>query len=178
MVTGAMARSRWIAVLVLGATFIAGATLGAASSRLLAENNRDERAASGEQQRTQRRGRTSIFDQIDLSAEQKAAVDSIMENRRREMDAFWKQHNPEVRAIIDSTRTEIDRVLTPEQRQKFEEFRKRREQQRREWERQGGTRPPASGIPMAPHGQGTDSGYQRSDTGHRAPGSLNEQQLL
>ena len=143
MVTGAMARSRWIALAVLSATFLAGAMLGAAAIRVLV----DDRAEQPQRPRPDgRRGGPgqgpSIFDQMGLTAAQKAGIDSVMENRRREMDAFWKLHNPEVRAIIDSARVEIDRLLTPEQRQQFQEFRERR---RREHPDRGGPDAPRPG---------------------------------
>jgi Spy/CpxP family protein refolding chaperone len=122
-----MARSRWIALAVLSATFLAGAMAGAATLKVVV----DDRAEQPRRERPDARRagpgeRPSIFDQMGLTAAQKAAMDSIMEKRRREMDAFWKEHNAEVRAIVDSARAEIDRILTPEQRKKFEEFRERR----------------------------------------------------
>ena len=40
-----------------------------------------------------------------------------LERRRDEVDAFWKEHGPEMRAIMDSARAEIRTVLTPEQHQ-------------------------------------------------------------
>jgi Spy/CpxP family protein refolding chaperone len=127
MVTGAMARSRWIALAVLSAIFLAGAALGAAALAVLSDDRQEQ------PERPQPDGRwggppggPSIFDQIGLTAEQKAGMDSIMERRRRQMDAFWEEHNPEVRAIIDSARAEVDRLLTPEQRQQYQEFRERR----------------------------------------------------
>jgi Spy/CpxP family protein refolding chaperone len=122
-----MARSRWIALAVLSATFLAGAALGAAALTVLRdEPSRQEGPPRPDGRRGGPGQRPSIFDQMGLTAAQKTAMDSIMEKRRREMDAFWKAHNPEVRAIIDSARAEIDRLLTPEQRKQFQEFRERR----------------------------------------------------
>jgi Spy/CpxP family protein refolding chaperone len=112
-----MARSRWIALAVLSATFLAGAMAGAATLRLLAPDDRAERPRWERPNgpRNGPGGRPSIFDEMGLTAGQKAAMDSIMEKRRREM-----------RASFDSARAEIDRLLTPEQRQKMQEFRERR----------------------------------------------------
>lgn len=144
MVRGAMARSRWIALAVLSATFLAGAAVGAAALTLLAGDRREQpqRPGTGGPWGERRNG-PSIFDQMGLTPEQRTAMDSIMEKRRRDMDAFWKQHNPEVRAIVDSARAEVDRLLTPEQRKKFEEFRERR---RREHPGRDGRMPPPPGA--------------------------------
>lgn len=143
MVRGAMARSRWIALAVLSAVFLAGAAVGAAAFTMLTRTRQEQPQRPGPGgPRTSRGNGPSIFDQMELTAAQKAAMDSIMEKRRREMDAFWKQHNPEVRAIVDSARAEVDRLLTPEQRQKFEEFRERRRREHTAPGRDGRMPPP------------------------------------
>jgi len=169
-----MTRSRWIAVAVLSATFLAGAMLGAATTRLLAserEEPRSEREADG--RRDARGPQPSVFDRLNLTAEQRAAVDSIMEKRGRDMAAFWKEHNPEVRGIVDSARVEIDRVLTPEQREKYEEFRERR---RREHSNPDGR----SGPPpnWGPGPGGPDGPRPESDDSARRPISYHEPQYL
>jgi Spy/CpxP family protein refolding chaperone len=122
-----MARSRWIAIAVMSATFLAGAMAGAATLRLLAEDRPAEpRRDRPDGRRAEPGERPSIFDRIGLTPEQKAAVDSVIEKRNRDLSAFWTENGPLLRAIADSTRAEIDRLLTPEQRQKLEEFRQRR----------------------------------------------------
>jgi len=152
MVRGAMARSRWIALAVLSAVFLAGAAIGAAALTVLGRDRQEmpRRPEPGSRWNGRSSG-PSIFDQMGLTAAQKSAMDSIMEKRRRDMDAFWKQHNPEVRAIVDSARAEVDRLLTPEQRQKFEEFRERR---RREHSGRDGRMPaPPPGPAESVHGR-------------------------
>lgn len=49
-----------------------------------------------------------------------------MERRRAEVDAFWSDHGPQLRAIMDSARAEMRAVLTPEQRVLEEQFRAER----------------------------------------------------
>jgi Spy/CpxP family protein refolding chaperone len=128
-----MARSRWIALAVLSATFLAGAMAGAATLRVLAGDDRAEqpRRERPNGPRTGPGDRPSIFDDLGLTAAQQAGMDSIMEKRRREM-----------RASFDSARAEIDRLLTPEQRQKMQEFRERR---RRDHSDRGAPPPPHPG---------------------------------
>ena len=143
--------SRWIAVAVMTATFLAGIMVGYAVPRLVGQESepapRADRRGDGE-----RRGRHSIFDELDLTAEQQAKRDSILEQGRRKMDAFWKEHGPEMRAVADSTRAQIDRILTPEQRQRVQEWREQRRKQREEWERNNGRAPGDERDRRAPSG--------------------------
>lgn len=130
MVINGSAKSRWIAVAVMTATFLAGVMVGYAVPRLFASEapapaERPAAARPGE-----RHERSSILDRLDLTAEQQVRRDSILEKRRREMNAFWDQYGPEMRAIVDSTRAEIDRMLTPEQRVEMEKFREKRRAER------------------------------------------------
>jgi Spy/CpxP family protein refolding chaperone len=149
MVTGAMGRSKWIAVAVLLATFLAGGMLGAATSRLLASDRAEQRSRQdGAERRDDRRGGRSIFDRMNLTAEQQAAVDSIMAKRTRDMKTFWEQNGPSMRAIVDSARAEVERVLTPTQLQQYQEFQKRRYHGPREPGTPGwGPPPPPDGKP-------------------------------
>lgn len=135
MVINGSAKSRWIAVAVMTATFMAGVMVGYAAPRLL---GREAPVAAAEPPAAApgaRRERTSIFDQLNLTPEQQVRRDSILEKRRREMNAFWEQYGPEMRAIVDSTRAEIDRMLTPEQRVEMEKFRAKRRERGEERER-------------------------------------------
>lgn len=120
------ARSRWIAVAVMTATFVAGMMVGYAVPRLFASEPPATVAPESGHRQGERRERSSILDQLDLTPAQEVKRDSILEKRRREMSAFWEQYGPEMRAIVDSTRAEINRMLTPEQRVELEKFREKR----------------------------------------------------
>lgn len=113
-------RARVLGLLVLAMMFAVGALAGAATMRVVAGDELPARAArdGGE--------RPGLFERLDLTAEQRAQVDAIMERRRREVDAFWQQHGPQLRTITDSARAEIRSVLTPEQRELEEQFRAER----------------------------------------------------
>lgn len=118
-------RARLMGLVVLVVMFAIGALAGAATMRVAAGEESDPRARSES-------GRPGLFETLQLTDEQQAQVDEIMERRRAEVDAFWKQNGPQLRAIMDSARAEIRAVLTPEQQALEEQFRAER---RRHYER-------------------------------------------
>jgi Spy/CpxP family protein refolding chaperone len=63
--------------------------------------------------------------ELGLSPEQQTRIDSIMDRRGRELRAVRGQVQPTLDSIIARTRRSIDSVLTPEQRTKAEEIRRK-----------------------------------------------------
>jgi hypothetical protein len=61
--------------------------------------------------------------ELGLSPAQSAAVDSITRHRMAQRDSLMAHTFPVMRALLDSTRSDIERVLTPAQRAKFEQLR-------------------------------------------------------
>jgi Spy/CpxP family protein refolding chaperone len=61
--------------------------------------------------------------ELGLSPAQSAAVDSVMHHRMAQRDSLMARTFPVMRALLDSTRIDIERVLTPDQRTKFEKMR-------------------------------------------------------
>jgi hypothetical protein len=61
--------------------------------------------------------------ELGLSPAQSAAVDSITRHRMAQRDSLMARTFPVMRALLDSTRSDIERVLTPDQRAKFEQLR-------------------------------------------------------
>ena len=110
-------RARTMGVVILAIMFGIGALLGAATMRVATSPESALRA--GEEPKK----RPGLFETLELTDEQRVQVDAIMERRRAEVDAFWKEHGPQLRAITDSARAEIRTVLTPEQRELEEQFR-------------------------------------------------------
>lgn len=108
-------RARVTGVLMLAIVFAAGALAGAATMRVV---NADESPVM----RSQKSG-PDLLDRLELTPEQRERVDVILERRRSEMEEFWDEHRPALRAIADSARAELRSVLTPEQRLIEEEFR-------------------------------------------------------
>ncbi|HEV7367142.1 MAG TPA: hypothetical protein VGN76_14955 [Gemmatimonadales bacterium] len=60
-----------------------------------------------------------------LSPEQQTRIDSIMDRQGRELRAVRGRVQPTLDSIIARTRRQVDSVLTPEQRRKAEEIRRK-----------------------------------------------------
>lgn len=110
-------RARAMGLLMLAVIFAVGAMTGAATMRV-ANGDRTEPREEVES----RERRPSLWDRLELTPEQRTQVDNIMERRRDEVQAFWNQHGPQLRAVMDSARADVRDVLTPEQRALEEEF--------------------------------------------------------
>lgn len=63
--------------------------------------------------------------ELGLTPAQMTQVDSIMGRSMAERHAIEDSVRPRMRAILDSTRSQIESILTPDQRQKFEAWRSR-----------------------------------------------------
>lgn len=127
-------RTRLVGVGLLLAAFVAGALSGAAVDRVLSaeEPERVERERGHDDDHDDRR--SYVIDRVEMSEEQRSAIDAILEERTERMRAVWREAEPRLDAITDSARAEIMQVLTPEQRAKYErklqERRKRRHDRR------------------------------------------------
>jgi hypothetical protein len=64
-----------------------------------------------------------LTSELGLSPVQSASVDSIMRHRMSQRDSLMAHTWPVMRQLLDSTRYDIERILTPAQRAKFEELR-------------------------------------------------------
>lgn len=63
---------------------------------------------------------------LDLTPEQQAAADSIFAQRSRQLAALRQGVEPDMKRIMDEARSQIDSLLTPEQKAKLEAMRKDR----------------------------------------------------
>ncbi len=97
---------------------------------------------------------------LHLSTEQTKSVASIMEERRRRLDAIEKEyapiygdvrakHEPKVKAIISETNHKLSEILNEEQKKMFEDWLKKVEEMRGRGgpRRQGEFGPPPQGRP-------------------------------
>jgi Spy/CpxP family protein refolding chaperone len=71
------------------------------------------------------RVRQRIASELGLTPAQIAQADSIIGHRMAERRAFEDSIRTRMRGMLDSTRSDIERILTPEQRQKFDAWRSR-----------------------------------------------------
>jgi Spy/CpxP family protein refolding chaperone len=69
--------------------------------------------------------RSRFAKEVGLSAEQQTRIDSIMDRQGRELRAIRSKVQPQLDSIISRTRREFDAVLTPEQRRKADEIRRK-----------------------------------------------------
>lgn len=60
--------------------------------------------------------------ELDLTATQQKAIDSIMAGNEAEFQALEQEMRPRMRSFLMRTRGQIDSVLTPGQREKFHKF--------------------------------------------------------
>jgi Spy/CpxP family protein refolding chaperone len=74
--------------------------------------------------------RQHIETELGLSAAQKTQVDSIWSQQMAKRQALDDTIGTRMRALMDSTRVAVDRVLTPEQRQKLAAMRAHRDSAR------------------------------------------------
>jgi Spy/CpxP family protein refolding chaperone len=140
-----MQRSKGFALLFLIGAFIAGVAIGVAADRVV------------EHDRPGRHGPRSPVDrmarELDLNAAQRAAVDSILEARRMQMRQLFNPIRPQMDSLMkigkvmgDSTHEQLRRVLTPEQRVKFDRMhadaKKRGAEARARWDSSRGMRRP------------------------------------
>lgn len=62
---------------------------------------------------------------LDLTDAQRKQIEVILERGHQRMEAIFADARPRVRQEIDATNAEIERVLTPQQREKFAKMRMR-----------------------------------------------------
>jgi Spy/CpxP family protein refolding chaperone len=121
-------RTRLVGFGLIAVVFMVGSMTGAAMDRVITAQT-TSREAKGEEAR-----RTHIIEQVEMTDEQRARIEAILERRSERMSATWAEIAPRLDAITDSARVEIMQVLTPEQQADYErrlEERAREREQRR-----------------------------------------------
>lgn len=125
--TNSSARGRWVAILVLLLVALAGGLAGVALDRLVllprhagahgpgGRHGGHMRAPPHERERA---FRDRMARELGLSDSQRVRIDSLMQQQLREVRAVRQATQPRLDSIIEGTRSRIDSVLTPEQREK------------------------------------------------------------
>ncbi|HWL39149.1 MAG TPA: hypothetical protein VNO75_02845 [Gemmatimonadaceae bacterium] len=118
-----MERSKGYALMFLLGAFVTGGALGFTADRVIGgESAWHKRGAESYRQRMAR--------ELDLNAGQQASIDSLMDQKKRQLVALYGPVQPELdslavaaRVISDSTHAQIKRLLNPEQQAKLDEMR-------------------------------------------------------
>lgn len=111
--------TRTTAVVVVLAAFLAGLVGGVAGELVyLIHNHRIIPARTGSRSMTKH-----LVDRLDrelkLDPQQRTKIETIVEARRQRIDSIWSSVRPAVMQEIDGTNAEIEKVLNPDQLQKF-----------------------------------------------------------
>ena len=110
-----MHRSKQLAAMFLLGAFLVGGTFGFTVDRMVGQRlvPPDTSSASMLEE---------FAEELDLTATQRAAVDTILDERHRLMDSIMAPVRPGLRAARDSARHQIARRLTPAQQTKFQAY--------------------------------------------------------
>ena len=110
-----MQRSKALALVFLLGTLLVGGVLGFTADRVMTGDRaclRADRAAM----------RELFARELGLSASQRAAVDSLLDKRHRDMTAVMDPMRPRLDSIRDNTRAEIARLLDADQRARYDRW--------------------------------------------------------
>lgn len=66
--------------------------------------------------------RDRIAAELDLTAEQRAQIDEILDEQQRRIRAIMRETRPRTREILHETRARVEEILTPEQRARWEDM--------------------------------------------------------
>lgn len=121
-----MTKTKTVAALLIAAAFVVGVLAGVAGDRVWTLRHGQRRGGRVSTSRIADR----LERELNLSPQQKTAVRTILDRHRTQIDLLMRNVRPQVRQEVDASNREIETVLTPEQRAKFEEIRKRNEKRR------------------------------------------------
>ena len=105
-----MQRSKQQALMFLLGAVLVGGVLGFSAERVMLHADKDHSWAA----------RTAMYDDLDLSPGQRAAMDSALDEKNRRVDSLLKPVKPQIDSVRAIARTQFYRIFTPEQRAKFE----------------------------------------------------------
>jgi hypothetical protein len=107
-----MQRSKNLAVMFLLGAVLVGGALGFTADRVWMRD-----AACSDP----RASRALLYDRLELNAAQRAAWDSILDDRHRQFDSLFKPIKPQMDSIRSRSRAQMRALLTtPQQRERFE----------------------------------------------------------
>lgn len=125
-----MRRTNGYAVAFFIAAFIAGAAAGAAADRALLRERMEREWGDV------RAMRARLADDLGMDASQRATLDSILDDRNRQVDSVMGPVRPKLDSLGSAARQRIRQLLTPEQQATYDQMQREREEARRQEKRQ------------------------------------------
>jgi Spy/CpxP family protein refolding chaperone len=118
-----MERSKGYAMMFLLGAFVAGGALGFTADRVMdVKHGRDLRGPRASRQR--------MAEELKLTPRQQASVDSLIDQKHRQIVTLYKPIKPQLdsiavlaRVVSDSTHAQIKRLLNPDQQVKLDKMR-------------------------------------------------------
>jgi len=105
-----MQRSKQQALMFLLGAVLVGGVLGFSAERVIGHGQGERSWAP----------RTAMYDDLGLSPAQRAAMDSVMDERNRRVDSLLTPVKVQIDSIRANARAQFYKIFTPEQRAKFE----------------------------------------------------------
>ena len=106
-----MQRSKNLAMMFLLGAVLVGGALGFTADRVWTRD-----AACNDP----RASRALLYDRLELTGAQRAAWDSLLDDRQRQFDSLFKPIKPQMDSIRSRSRAQMRALLTSEQRERFE----------------------------------------------------------
>jgi len=119
-----MLSAKWRAVAVVVLAFVLGGVVGIAGDRYWNFRPPEPPDPSSIADRVT----TLLSRRLDLTSAQKVEVEKIVHRFASDVKALLVENQPRFRALSTKADREIDAILTPEQREKFREVRRERDQ--------------------------------------------------
>jgi len=111
-----MRRTNGLAIAFFLAAFAAGAAAGAVTDRALERRWGDQRAM-----------RDRLADDLRMTDDQRASLDSILNDRNRQYNVLLAPVRPALDSLSAATRQRIRQLLTPEQQSTYDQMLRERE---------------------------------------------------
>lgn len=113
-----MQRSKQTALLFLLGALLVGGALGFSADRVLL---RDKLCPSW---KSEGGGRARMFDELELDAAQRAAIDTILDERHRQIKSVMAPIRPQLDSIKEAAWVQMTQLMDERQRARFEEMRR------------------------------------------------------
>lgn len=120
-----MRRTNGLALMFFTALFAAGAAVGVVADRYI------QRGQVMRQWGDQRAMRNRLADDLGMSAEQRASMDSLLDDRNRQYETLMAPMRPTLDSLGAATRQRLRQLLTPEQQATYDQIQREREEARR-----------------------------------------------